>query len=261
MGRKESLIRAEGESALDFLLRQFESGTLGKQPVISSGSVFPIGCALFAASAFVACGFSFAAPIIVLPLLIAGIVGAFWVSRLAANDLKKRAIRDLAGYDDVRVVPPMLDVLGWPQAEMQWVANLTLLRLLPRLSETDSHLLRSKHRQALRDMLSNYMLSTNPDDAIAIAVLTVLERIGTKADLISVTAVARKPADTVQEQQVKQKAVALIPILKARESGPPDTLLRPSEPPGHESLLRPSGDSPSDPSSLLRPADEEPGEH
>src|ERR1041385_5813803 len=127
MGRKESLVRAEGESELDYLLRQFESGTLGKQPVISSGCVFPLGCALFAASAFVACGFSFAAPAIVVPLLIIGIVGAFWVNRLAASDLKKRAIRDLAGHDDVRIVPPLLEVVRWAQPGTPRVGQLTLL--------------------------------------------------------------------------------------------------------------------------------------
>src|SRR2546421_12595439 len=106
--------RGESESELDHLLSEFESGSLGKRPLLSSGGILPIGCALFALSAFAACNMIIVWPIVALSIMPVGLIVAFWLNQLTTTARQKKAVERLASFDDMRVVPPLIEILKWP---------------------------------------------------------------------------------------------------------------------------------------------------
>src|ERR1051325_2803398 len=183
---------AEEEDEFEALLDEFESGQIGRRPTLSSSAVVPLGCAILLMSAFVACSVSFVAPWLAFVFLIIGFIGAFRLNRFTASDSQRYAIRRLATYDDLRVVPPMIDALSWPAVDVQGVASVALVRLLSHMTKEDAGMLHGRHRQILRDQLSSYPYATEGDDLLVDAILTALEVFGTRSDVFAVMAVARK---------------------------------------------------------------------
>src|SRR2546422_1035551 len=106
--RSKAHEQARIESELDRLLSDFESGSLGKKPILSSTATFPLGCAIVCVFAFATCTAFLVQPFIATPLLIAGLILPFWLNRFIASESQMSGLKSLASYDDVRVVPPMI---------------------------------------------------------------------------------------------------------------------------------------------------------
>jgi hypothetical protein len=91
---------------------------------------------------------------------------------------------------------------------------------------------------------------------LRLAAIQALEHVGRGDAVRMLSALAN---DNKANIKLRAEAKRVLPILQAREATerPSRTLLRAADSTGQEQLLRPAGNSQSDPSDLLRPMDEE----
>lgn len=134
---------------------------------------------------------------------------------------KKRleTTRRLAEGDDVRAVGPLAEALFDGDKAVREIAERGLIRLLPRLKESDAHVLNEEQNRRLRRALDG----SNED--LAIAVLRALEFVGDSNALWDVL----KLRSRTRAERVRDAAKECLPYLEARV--PQDSLLRSSEAP------------------------------
>jgi hypothetical protein len=183
-------------------------------------------------------------------ILCAAPIGVF-KARVARDRLRDR----LAGYDDIRVIGPLAEMLQAPDPALHGAASEALIRLLPRLRRADAPLLNAEQRDSLCSVLR---ANRREETDLAIAILDAFAAVGESDVLTLVERLAEMTGRTRRQRAVRAAALATLPTLKehveqARASG---TLLRPSDGcSSPDTLLRPvSQTAPSDPQSLLRPA-------
>jgi hypothetical protein len=162
----------------------------------------------------------------------------------------RRALQVLSKLDDARLAPVFMDVLISSDLETRRIAMQGLERLLPRVMASDAYLFNPSKRAQLGQILRDAHTSR-----LALGVLSAIEQIDAREALEDVAAVVQgrtlhrempevvRTASAVQHALVERTATA-------RAGG---TLLRASEAPGNDTLVRPVSTADTDAAQLLRP--------
>jgi hypothetical protein len=165
-----------------------------------------------------------------------------------------RAANVMADFDDLRIVGPLVE--SWRDIEARPAITDALLRLLPRMKASDSHLLNLEQRKAL------YKILKSDEETLLLAILKALEQIGDSAALPFVEKLANPPLGGKVSVKVKQAAWVCLPFLieRAKQEHNSATLLRASGTMETHTgeLLRPATTtSETDPRDLLRATQQE----
>ena len=179
-----------------------------------------------------------------------GIIGA--ASKMKSSQTQGAKL--LAQRDDVRAVGVLTEALHWSDAEIRASARAALVRLLPRLIESDARYLTVAQRQ----LLLNELDLKQPSPDLPFAILKAMEQVGGTEALPTVTRVAAGDSRCASVPGMKEAARACLPSLEARASRAKVgmTLLRPSDANSvsPETLLRPAPTTSEEPANeLLRP--------
>lgn len=173
-------------------------------------------------------------------------------ARIARDRLRDR----LSGYDDIRVIGPLAEMLLASDPTLRGAAIEGLIRLLPRLRRAEAELLNAEQRDCLCSVLR---VARREETDLAVAVLQALAEIGGSDELPLVERLAETVGHTRRQRAVRAAAVAALPRLRehSRQEQASRTLLRSSGAnAGPESLLRPAaGTDDADTTQLLRPTD------
>jgi hypothetical protein len=170
----------------------------------------------------------------------------------AASQLQKNTVPLLAEEDDIRIIGPMVDALGYNDKDVPGIAEQALIRLLPKMQASDSILLNEEQRNALYKRLHG-----DPAD-LQIAILKALEQVGDSKALPHVQRLAREQASWARARRVKEAAEACLPFLLKRveQERAAGTLLRATTADEtSNALLRPAGGGHTDTETLLRPGE------
>jgi hypothetical protein len=161
-----------------------------------------------------------------------------------------KAAKILAEQDDIRIVGALAEACVF--AEAQGEVLEALLRLLPQMKASDTHLLNADQKEALYKVLNGGV------EPLVLAILKSLEQIGDGGALPYVEKLANPPKNKEVSEEVQEAAQACLPFLteRAQEENNRSTLLRASEPTTQpDELLRPvTATAESDPNVLLRAA-------
>lgn len=177
------------------------------------------------------------------------------------NGRRKNTVFILTTMNDIRIVGPLCDALGFGDAGMAKIAQETLIEILPRLQSTDAHLLNNEQRRELyKTLLTNNRL-------LILATLTALEQIGDEKALPIVEQLAssepltqnrlgvRKKALRIANLEIREAAQNCLPFLRERAAAQKASqeLLRASSPDTNiADLLRPASSQTTAPQELLR---------
>lgn len=172
----------------------------------------------------------------------------------AATQTQKTLTKQLARFEDIRLVGAMTEGLEYDDKEVITLAEAWLTQHLPTLKASDSHLLNLEQRKILHRAV---VKKKRPE--LAISILKALEQIGDTAAIPFV----QKLAQGAGEERVRQAAIECLPYLERLEAErlSRETLLRASSAANvgapAETLLRPaSGTMEADPAQLLRASDQ-----
>lgn len=187
-------------------------------------------------------------------LFVPGVWSAHWFG----VRVQTGAARGLAGLEDVRAIPPLMDVLVNGSAIRARGVNAVLVPLLNRVRPWHESLLDARLAKRFRATLT-----WNPDQSmggehrygadVVIAVLNALIHIGDEA---WIGTVERLEAGT-GNRRVRHAADHCLKVLRARrvQQHHSRSLLRPvASPSPAGDLLRPAGATDAEPSQLLRPS-------
>jgi hypothetical protein len=123
-------------------------------------------------------------------------------------------LRQLSGYDDVRVTGPLISALLHPDRRLRHAAQIALARVLPRLTVADAAQIAPAGRDGLYRYLTPYHVERSPD--FVCAILKALEQIGDLRALESVRSLAYGRALSPVQKRVQSMARECLPLLNAR---------------------------------------------
>ena len=164
---------------------------------------------------------------------------------LARNVLSSRhreAGQMLSTQDDVRIVGALADMLAWPDPRDWPKAMEGLMRVLPWLKASDSHLLSQSQRSILYRLL--VIGQARKHGRYMVTLLRALEQIGDDSSIAPVRRLAQSTARTASETEVKRAAEECLRALQERvgRGDVPHTLLRAASNAAPETaLLKPAG--------------------
>jgi hypothetical protein len=155
-------------------------------------------------------------------------------------------------FDDVSIIGPLAEALEYRSRPVREAATSALVRLLPRLQESDSDLLTSEQRTNLHRAL----MGKNPE--LVVAVLNALEVTGDGTAIPNVQKLASGLGVAGADKQIQARAQHILLVLRQRAEAQcaPQMLLRAASAGevGTEVLLRPAaGAGDSQEQVLLRP--------
>jgi len=181
---------------------------------------------------------------------IIGSLGALF----AATQLQKDTAKALLRFDDVRAVGGLAEALEFDDKGVAQGAEEALTRLLPRLKASDHTLLTPDQRRCL-----DRALIKRAKGAFRLAVLAAYEQVGDETSVALVEKIAAAGVRGIRDQRVIARAAEALPTMRERAQlvKAAQTLLRPADAVGDETLLRPASGPPSGPvETLLRPVEE-----
>lgn len=159
---------------------------------------------------------------------------------------RQSARQVLDAWEDASAIEPICDSLA-PTATRYFVPELQeslLVRLLPRLTESDRSLLLSRSRASLYGILQIENARQHGD--LLIEILGAIERTGDTRAIPYVRALASAAVTTRKGQRVRSAAETCLPALKQRQLAEREgsILVRAADSPqAADRLLRPSGTS------------------
>ncbi len=167
---------------------------------------------------------------------------------------RERVERALEQIDDVSVVGDLLDALPTAFQFGSGCPYRMLTRLLPRLREEHSQMLTRGQKRRLYGLLSMFPGSASD---FHVAVLRATARIGDAEALPHVWRIASGTPTSPSEERIRATALDCLNVLEERVKRMRQgrALLRPSDEPAADTLLRAAGQAESAPRHLLRPAD------
>lgn len=183
--------------------------------------------------------------------------GSLWggvATLFAATQLQKDAVLALSRYDDVRGVGFLAEALEFDDKVIVRQAGDALVRLLPRLRASDHSLLTDEQRRCL-----DRALERGKRRDLCLAILGAYEQIGDAKSIEVVERLASARPGKRVDEEVRRRAAEVLPALRERAElvRAAQTLLRPAEAGGSDTLLRPAGGPPQTPDDrLLRPVAE-----
>ncbi len=172
------------------------------------------------------------------------------VAKRLNSERRKNTVHMLTTINDVRIVGPLCDVLGFRDADMARIAQEALIEILPRLKSSDSHLLNREQRDRLYGTLSG------DNRPLIFATLKALEQVGDERAIPFVDKLANgmRMAKT-EENEVWAAANHCLPFLRERAAAQKASaeLLRASSPEtDNADLLRAASPQATQPQELLR---------
>jgi hypothetical protein len=213
------------------------------------------------------------------PILISGVAGTTWftiwlishaigrvpvvntiqifvqtlvIMSMASYRLRTNAYSVLTNYDDIRIIDSSIVAIRSGPAESRKPALAALIRLLPKLTPSDSLLVSHSSRDYL-----NEVLLTNVRTEFILAVLAAWEQIGDAEAVRFVERLSRGEGPAGHNNVVRQAAATALPTIRASatHTASSDTLLRPTESAqSPATLLRPTESThDGEAASLLRP--------
>lgn len=193
-----------------------------------------------------------------------GAVGMFltlWGSARKAPRFNAAQIARQGGTQAIPSLFAALKPIAMPTQRKEMRDALTLL--LPQLKSSDAYLLTPDSRQMIRWWLDGVPLDRQPlqcEDALRIAALKALEKVGDAKDVPVVERLAQRQPRAQREEKIKQAAMECLPklLMNCGEMEAARTLLRASQAEDAHSatLLRPaSGAGQTDSAELLRGAE------
>ncbi len=163
----------------------------------------------------------------------------------------KNAVSKLVEFNDIRIVGPLLEARDRNDASVQEVSERTLIRLLPRLTASDSPLFNAEQLACMNRALKS------KNSEFVVAVLKALEQVGDDTHLEQVERLAHQRTGNPFQERMRDSAIACLPYLRERAENAimAKTLLRASAADmSPDMLLRPAGYIPdANPNELLRP--------
>lgn len=202
--------------------------------------------------------------------------GFVMAARFASSRRLRRAVNKLSGIDDLRAIGPLLDTLALQDRRTERSVRPALIRMLPRLRQSDSELLTERQKLALYKSLTNnkaelgrirlensrgFVLGavwSSPARDYVLAALDAVEQIGDGRALPFVLKLADGRSAARRRPDIQQRAGDVVPVLQDRLSAEQqrDRLLRPAtlDADQPDSLLRPAEFTPADETLLLRAA-------
>ncbi len=141
----------------------------------------------------------------------------------------RRTTEALAAADDVRMVGPLVDRLrvGRRRRRTRRVVRQALIKLLPRLRESDASLLTAEQHSRLTATL-RHLAMRGRDTELQLAILTALRQIGGVYALPTVEGLAHNRSASPNRRRVRAAAEACLPYLipRAEQERSRGTLLR-----------------------------------
>ena len=129
----------------------------------------------------------------------------------SAQERRTIAVR-LAGYEDVRVVGPLIELLTASDKHLRKTARIGLIRLLPRMTPDDAHWLTNEQMERMGQVLEQ--AEAQPE--LADATLRAFAQVGDSSVLPLVRRVAEMRAHTSQHRALRAMARECLPLLCAR---------------------------------------------
>lgn len=189
-------------------------------------------------------------------------VTALQLNRLVLSGRHRELARKLAVYKRLQFVGTFVEMLDWPDREIQRIARETLTDLLPQMRASDTRLLNAAHWRCLYRQLNVEMAKRH--GPFLKAILKALEQVGDETAVPYVERLASSPGITRARREVRDAARECLPALYSRSEQvhASQTLLRASvqEEDRAAMLLRPTSEAvTTDPEQLLRATASEEG--
>lgn len=190
-----------------------------------------------------------------LPLVIfvAMIHGVFQVFKPGVR-WGRREVKGRQDYE-AREVGWLLDELEFGNRYTRPLTLEALASVLPNLTASDAHRITPRRRETLHVLMDSFLatrLSSTEEIHLCLAILKALEKVGEASDEWHVQNLAL----SARLPQIRDAALAALPIIQARIVSSSSMLLRASQEPDipAELLLRPAQEHPEEqPETLLRP--------
>jgi hypothetical protein len=166
----------------------------------------------------------------------------------------KREVKVRQDYE-AREIGWLLDELEFGNRYTRPLTLEALASVLPELTDADAHRITPRRRETLHVLIDSFVsvpLSSAQEVQLCLATLKALEKVGEDSDEWHV----KNLALSARVPQIREAALAALPLLQARIAASSTMLLRASQEPAFpaESLLRPVQQHLEDqPETLLRP--------
>jgi hypothetical protein len=170
--------------------------------------------------------------------LIGVLLGSVIVTVMVSRSQHNAAYLLAKHFEDVSIIGPLAEALEYRSRPVREAAAAALIRLLPRVQESDADLLTSEQRSNLHSALMN----KNPE--LVLAVLNVFEVTGDATAIPNVQKLAAGLGVASENRRVLEAAQHTLLVLRQRAEAQraPQTLLRAASvgTVGSEVLLRPA---------------------
>lgn len=162
---------------------------------------------------------------------ISGCFGAFGgmaAGLYALSQKQRQGIEALSQFDDVRMVPRLVELLDYPNQEYFDSVRFMLLRVLPRLQASDVGLLTAEHHAIINKVLARHLMLRQEDLPLRVAILKALEQVGDASSVSVVQALAAGSGASRGNPTLQQAAEECLPALRLRATHQleTETLLR-----------------------------------
>lgn len=131
------------------------------------------------------------------------------ILNLARFNMRASVLRQLTGYDDMRVIEPLVQALYIPDRSLRYAARIALTRLLPRLRAGDPEISVLQQSGRLYRQLTLHEAARMPD--FICAVLNACVQIGDVGVMPDVQRLAMRRAQTAAQRRVQQAALDCLP--------------------------------------------------
>ena len=161
-----------------------------------------------------------------------GSITAILAGAYAATQKQQKAVQALAQFDDVRAVPRLIEMLEYTNKGLKTDAANILLKLLPKLQNSDAALLTQEHHAILnRALTGKVALDKAWRQQMQVAILNALQQVGNESSLPIVEELAAGKGKAKDNAVVQQAAGECLPFLQTRVAGQRQmqTLLRASD--------------------------------
>lgn len=154
-------------------------------------------------------------------------------SSVGITQSQKNAVRLLAQFDDIRAIPPLLEVRESEDKNIRDLAEQSLINLLPKLKASDANLL----DEVQMFCLGRALKSKNTE--FVCMVLKAMEQVGDEKHLDAVQRLAGKETSDPHQMRIRVAAQECEPYLRRRveEKELANTLLRASQPESAPNML------------------------
>ena len=214
------------------LLDRLERASEGRFPVFD---VVAVVCATMLLGGLTICAGGIIGARLGLATLAALGLAAFTARRLTLSSEQRRIAEALSEHNDLRIVSALILTLEWPDTRHYNAVAGRLSQLLAQIGPGDCNVLTERTRHVLHRWLRR------PDSVLHIPILQALGRVGDERAIPPVESLTRMRPRTSREAELRDAAISCLLALQSRHPHSKALLLRPSEQPEGNGLLRAVG--------------------